>query len=131
MEPESDKHKEPKGNARGNEDPDRKSFADIVKEKKKARDNKKEDAKEDTPTFLTSNKTAHEIFEEATGIIGIENVSPAEISKYFWQGENPDGEIDINISNDALLFSSKYSNERLEAAQGICIERYENIEESI
>ena len=71
---------------------------------------------------MTCQKTANELFEEATGIIVIENVSQDDIRRYLWQG---DGSEDIDVSNDVLLLSNKFKNESLEAAQGISIERYQ------
>ena len=70
-----------------------KSFADIVREHKKEMEknrlvNNENKKAEETPIFMMSDKTATELFEEVSSIVGLKNVSPADIRKYLWSGES-------------------------------------------
>ena len=71
-------------------------------------------------------KTANELFEEAKHIVGIENLNSKEIRHYLWNGEAPSGEKDQadKATEDEILYSPKYSNERYDAVIGVLIDRF-------
>ena len=73
-----------------------------------------------TPIFLTSDKTAKEIFDEAKHYVGIENINTNEIRKYLWQGEAGDDTDPSDLVSDIeLMYSTRYKEERVNAVTGI------------
>ena len=79
-----------------------------------------------TPIFITSDKTASEIFDEAKHYAGIEDVSCKEIRKYLWHGEAGDEDTDPSdlVSDQELMYAARYKEQRINAATGILTDRF-------
>ena len=70
-------------------------------------------------------RSADEIFDEAKHYVGIEGANSNDVRKYLWQWEAPNNEpISDKTSDDDLLYSDKFSDERIHAATGILVNRF-------
>ena len=104
----------------------KKSYAQILQEEKKKR-YLTASAPEMTPTpiFITSDKSARDIFDEAKHYVGIDNVNTNEIRKYLWQGESDDDTDPSDLVSDIeLMYSTRYKEERINAVTGILTDRF-------
>ena len=106
---------------------EKKSYAQILQEERLKNNTRAENPRRyEPPVFLVSDKKPEELFNEAKERVGIENCNAKEVRRYLWRGTNPDGEStdpDL-VSDDELMYSEKYRNERMEAATGILIDRF-------
>ena len=101
------------------------TYAMILQEQAKENDRTKESKRvTERPRFIEE-RTAAEIFDEAKHYVGLEGASANDVRKYLWQWESPENEpTSDKTSDDDLLFSEKFSDERLHAATGILVDRF-------
>ena len=109
------------------DNPTKKSYAQILLEEKSKRFKAAyEPQRKQTPVFITSDKTAEELFNEAKHYVGIENVNCHEIRKYLWHGEAGDENSETSdlVSDQQLMYADRYKEERINAATGILTDRF-------
>ena len=105
----------------------KKTFAQILLEEKTRRLKPAIPApRNPTPIFITSDKSAEEIFDEAKHYAGIENITCQEIRKYLWHGEAGDQDADPSdlVSDHQLMYADRYKEERINAATGVLTDKF-------
>ena len=119
-------HQPKPSSSAGNSNIEKKTYAEILLEEKKRRFNVASEAAKPTPIFITSDKSASEIFNEAKHYAGIENVTSIDIRKYLWHGEAGEEGVDPSdmVSDLSLMYADKFKEQRINAATGILTDRF-------